>query len=430
MESRRPISVKYVAALTVVSALILVLGALFRPRSEGTPQPPPSETDIARLTRLTQRRSLETMTSFLSDVADDIAPHILFLGAGGPSGVVWDQAGTIATVPPGSLTRRTSSALASPDATTDPSTSWSPTLPAAAVHTRSSASLSPPRRAAPGTRPGDTLIVVWKTAESERAFAPVTFLQTVALECDGHEGREVQTSPSVADAMAGGGLFDLDGDLLGLVLRCQDRYAAVAPDTVDALLRATGSLQSRLLATHGLVVSPMDAEEAAYFDRALRGVTGPIVREVWHGSTADLSGVVPGDIIVSANARPVEGPAGLQPLVTDAGTPTLEVVRGGKRLTITLDAAVRAEGASTSATGLGWTGRIAGIRIEDVSPNSAAATAGIGAGDYLQRVGDVTPRNLDHARRLLEDPRGGPLFLVLENSQRRYGVLFDRGVRR
>ncbi|MFN7918052.1 MAG: PDZ domain-containing protein [Vicinamibacterales bacterium] len=166
--------------------------------------------------------------------------------------------------------------------------------------------------------------------------------------------------------------------------------------------------------------------------RAPADGAGPIVREVWRGSIADAGGVVPGDIVVSVNARPVEGPADLRPMVADADTPVVEVVRGGKRLTIALGGSSPAAGqvaVQTSSTGIGWTGRTAGVRIEEVGPDSAAAAAGIGVGDYLQRVGDVAPRNLDHARRLLDDPRSGPLFVVLENSDRRYGVLLKRGTR-
>ena len=37
--------------------------------------------------------------------------------------------------------------------------------------------------------------------------------------------------------MAGGGLFDLDGSLIGGVLPCDDRFAALSVGSVNSMLR-------------------------------------------------------------------------------------------------------------------------------------------------------------------------------------------------
>lgn len=91
---------KYIAILAGVSASILIAGALLRPAPDATTSaapPPPSETDLLRLTRLSQRRSLESMADYFGYVADAAARSLAFaLVKAGEAGLAANGAPMIA----------------------------------------------------------------------------------------------------------------------------------------------------------------------------------------------------------------------------------------------------------------------------------------------------------------------------------------------
>ncbi|HUU34065.1 MAG TPA: PDZ domain-containing protein, partial [Vicinamibacterales bacterium] len=315
MDRPTSLNLKYVAILTVVASLILVAGALLRPGARSSEQAPPSDTDLARLARLTERRTLESAAAFLSQVADDVSPALVWLERPGTTGVAWNE-GTIVTARIG-LPAETVAQVVVASAEGVESTAgidWSPDLPAAGVRVVTGA-IQPPRPVAP-TRSGDPLLIVWKTSAG-RMFAAADFADVVETTCGDLPSREVHTTMEATRAMAGGGLFDLDGNLLGVILPCGDRYAAVVPDAVDGMLATVESFASRLLARYGMAVEPLTEEEVEYFDVA----SGAIVRELRAGSPAAAAGLQPGDIIVALDGAPVAGTDDLRALAAPTALP-------------------------------------------------------------------------------------------------------------
>jgi hypothetical protein len=77
----------------VVSPTILVVGALLRPTPDAATSaaPPPSETDLLRLARLSQRRSLDNITAYFSYVADGAARSLMFVPGSDSTGVAWSE---------------------------------------------------------------------------------------------------------------------------------------------------------------------------------------------------------------------------------------------------------------------------------------------------------------------------------------------------
>ena len=85
-------SPKYIAGLALAAAAILVVGLLLKPRQPTSQAPPPpSQVEMQRLARLAQRRSLDTMTEYFSDVAGDLAHRVVQVGAGTGSGILWEN---------------------------------------------------------------------------------------------------------------------------------------------------------------------------------------------------------------------------------------------------------------------------------------------------------------------------------------------------
>lgn len=410
--------------LAVVSALILLLGSLFRPRSRPAEQPQPSETDMARLTRLTERRSLETRAGYFAQLADEIATSVVRMPEAGASGVVW-ATGTIATA---RLERRfpatTLLKILDRDVRASGAT-WAPHLPVVGVQSPDVAQLTPAHRAVAPARSGDWLVAVWRTDQG-RVFAPASFLDVAPVSCGEVPSREILSTLVFTRSMAGGGLFDINGNLEGLILPCGERYAAIVPEQVDSLLSEAASFEGRLLARYGLAVGPMTDDETEYF----KGAAGVIVREVWIGFSGEVAGLRPGDIIVALNGEVVAAPDDLQPLVapTEREPPVLSVRRDVARLEITIrgDADTTAPETDRQTTaGLVWESPQKGYRIDAVLPGSRAAAAGIRPGDRLLRIGRTEPRSMDQVRRLLTTGRTAA-FVEIERDGRRRGTLLKQ----
>ncbi len=416
-------NIKYVVTLAVAAGLILLGGAILRPRTRSTEQPSPTDSDLARLVRLTERRALDSATALLNQVADDAAPAVVWLDAAGTSGVVW-TATTIATAPASaSGSAPLATTVAGP--VTAARTDWSPDLPVASVAMADATRAQPPPRSAPPAQTGAPVLAVWRNAQS-RLFAPAAFVERAEETCGDVPSAEVRTTLTFTPAMAGGGLFDLDGGLLGLIVPCGDRYAAVVPEVIDRLLVAVASFESRLLARYGLVVAPPTDEESAFF----AADAGVIVREVRAGGPAAAAGLRPGDIVVGLDGAAVTRVDDLEPLT--ATPPVAEAVFSLRRASAALDVRV-GESAATPAppdagtAGVVWEAPRRGFLVEAVRPGSRAAAAGIESGDRVIRIGNDEPKTLDQVRRALVGRTA--VFVELERAGRRRGVLVAPEVR-
>ena len=112
---------------------------------------------------------------------------------------------------------------------------------------------------------------------------------------------EVLTNVAWSREMTGGGLFDLDGNLLAVVTPCGERFTAVAADGVaenPARRAVPGGAVCCGTTGCGSNRSPCPSQE--YF--ALHA--GLLVREVWAGYRADEAGLEPGDVLVAFNTFP------------------------------------------------------------------------------------------------------------------------------
>lgn len=423
MPETKVASAKYIVTLAIASILILVVGALLRPepRAPEQPQVLPSESELALLTRLTQRRSIDTTVDYFAHVADDAAAAVVRVSDTGASGIIW-RPDTIATARlertfPTTLDVRMANATALATGTT-----WAPHVAAASAALPESSASVPARRRATPNRAGDWLVVVWQT-DTGRAFAPATFLDAAPMVCDEWPSLEIHASLAFSRSMAGGGVFDLDGNLIALVLPCGERYAAVDVERVDAMLAEADSFRGRLLAAHGVTVGAMTDAESSYFGVA----AGVVVREVWIGLDADRSGLRPGDVIVAVNDSPVTSPDGLRPLLSSAPSQriVLTVKREGARddvaMTLGTDT-TEPPATDISPLGLMWNAPRPGVAIDAVAAGSRAAAAGLQPGDRLSRIGRVEPRTIEQVRRALES-QPPVTFIELERNGRRRGTL-------
>jgi serine protease Do len=405
----------YAVTLTVVAALILVLGLLLRPTPRDTSPPPPSELDLARLARLAQRRQVESSTEFFAALANDQVRWLTSVQPLGTSGVIWRPdlvvvPGTRGPMPP-EITLRWADRS---------SRAWlvvsGPDLPIAAYRTGEplAEGSTLPARQVPES--GDWLLAVNRDGDRP-VFATGTFVAATQQSCEFLTLEVVTSTLAIAPATRGSAVFDLDGGLVGIVAACGGQPAILSHRGVDRLLEHGQSLEGRVVARFGFRAVQPSLDEAAH----LKITEGALVREVWNGYPADLSGLWPGDVIREVGGRAIAVPADLAPVLDGAPDATTVKVRRGSRELVLELAADRPPAAGQAAVVLESDRK--GHRIEAVSPGTAAFTAGLRAGDVLLRINHAEPKNVSQLRRLLAESGSAAAFVEVERDGRRFGVL-------
>jgi membrane-associated protease RseP (regulator of RpoE activity) len=415
---------QYIAVLTLAALLILGGGWLFRPREiPSSPAPLPTESELATLARRAERRSLDSMATYFAVTAGDVASSIVYLPGVGTSGVVWGD-GTIVTAPllqpaVGMVTVQSGFGQDRGEPTI-----WGPRVPLAAVALGDGlAGLRAASTATAVPEAGTWVLAVWR-AGPDRGFAPGNYLQSVSSTCGERRVQEVVSSLAPTHLMVGGGLFDIDGGLLAVLLPCGDRVVAIATSSVAAMLTQADTSEQRLLARYGLVLGALSADEAAYFELD----SGVMVREVWTGYGGDEAGLLPGDIIQALDGATVTATSDMRVLGEPPAGQRLDlwVRRGETTLTIALseeEIGEVPEPAATHGVGLVWDAPPDPYRIDAVEPESRAAAAGIAPGDRLVRIDHAEPRNLAQVQQVFADTTTLPVLLDIERGKRRLAIL-------
>ena len=425
MESRSP---AYVAVLALIAGSILMVGSLMKPERDD-PEPRnsalPRQEMISSLSILTQRGSLEDMAAYFSRLASDASRHLIFLEDPPRTGVVWDAAGAVITsnTPRGFPNKVKAVTSGGGDLMLEVS-GPPPEAPVVALSPRSGFPSNPaPRLRTTFLKHGEWLVITWLSSPLERSFAPGLYLGSRPVECGGRPVIEVSLSVTPAADMAGGGVFDFDGSLIGLVAHCDGLYLVLVPESVDEILEWTKSFEGRLLARYGLRISLLTEVEREHFG----GKETVVVREVWQGRLAEQEGVRPGDLIAAFDGRPVKTPDDLQPLVLPAAREVLELKlrRGRRMITATLPAKAHGDvnAAQNASAGLVLASEPEGFVVESVVDGSAAARAGIRSGDRLVTVDATSVRSAAQARAVLEGRDGKGRFVVIRRGARLWGAL-------
>jgi hypothetical protein len=410
--TRPPRDPKYLLSLALASVVILVGGWLIRPRA--TPAAPVAlltEVDLAQLARRDQRRSLDSMTSYFAGVADDVKSSVVRVPELSASGIVWSPQRVITTrvsgTAPVSVRLDAETRVAHPDR-------WGPNLPLATLTLRGEREWAPATPATVPPGPGDWVVAVWRSDDAA-VFVTGTYLERAPLDCRFGMAQEIVASLPLTEKMAGGGLFDLDGHLLALILPCGERVAALASTSIAGLLAQDATIPESIDARYGLVVSPRTPEEAPYF----AGADGVLVREVVREQSGDLAGFVAGDLIVAVNGNAVSSVEDLAPVLTSPAEITVR--RAFRRVVLALTgltSEVR-RGTPSADAGLVWESAPRSFAVDGVVAESRAARGAIEPGDRIVRIDYVQPRSLENVERLLRARADSPVLLEIERGDRR-----------
>lgn len=250
----------------------------------------------------------------------------------------------------------------------------------------------------------------------------------------------IQTDASINPGNSGGPLLNLRGEVIGVNSAIFSRGGgnigigfATPIDltkTIVAQLKESGAVTRAWL---GVMIQAVTPELAKSF--GLQHPQGALVAEVTPGSPADKSGLERGDIIVKFNDKTIQDSHELPAIVAQSpveSTTTVTVLREGreKEFTVTLsklsEQQVRADVGEESEDQWGMTvanltpeiarqfqleERRGGVVVVGVEPGSAAAEAGLQAGDIIEEVNRQQVNSVDEFVKTL--PQTGKQETVL-----------------
>ena len=258
---------------------------------------------------------------------------------------------------------------------------------------------------------------------------------------DGSGGYQnfIQTDASINPGNSGGALVNLRGELVGINSMIFSPSGASAGIGFAIPSNLTSEVMAQLIA-HGKVTrGSLGVQTQAITARIARllglkstpgvAVTGVVVTAVEAGSAAARAGLQPGDVLTSLNGQPLRSSQALrnsEGLLPLGSRVQLGVYRRGQPMQVTavLDAVPAADldGGTLDPRLRGVRfaelppGTGAGVAISAVRAGSAAAQAGLQAGEVLLGVGDQRVTSLRMLRGLA-GVRPRQLVLVVADAQ-------------
>jgi serine protease Do len=359
------------------------------------------------------------MSRYFSDIAQEVGGSIVRLPRLEGSGVVWDTYGGILAAAPGGWLPPVMDLVAvTGDRVAVVTRIGGPHLPV--VFLQAPVNTTFPKtnyRSADTLRVGEWVLAVARQANGSILFTPGWYTGREISRCGEISFQRVASNLSLEAAVLGGGLFDMDGNLVAVIVQCDGSYVAMSIDDITTALGAENSLTSQLLYRYGMKVEPLSPELLAYFD-VERGIW---VREVWKGYPADAVGLAAGDLIVGLDGAAVEILQDLEPL-TRPGPDfifALEVKRGQRTEAISLPGngnKPRSTNSDSTIAGIFVGDPEAGYEITSVDPEGAAAQAGLRPGDRLLQIEDTPVTGAAVLRRLLANPNRGTTLAVADRG--------------
>jgi len=266
----------------------------------------------------------------------------------------------------------------------------------------------------------------------------------------------IQTDAAINPGNSGGALINTAGELVGIntaIVSQTGGYQGVgfavpanmAKPVFESLVK-TGKVVRGYL---GVAIQDLTQDLAKSF--GIRQAKGALVSSVAEDSPAQRAGLKQGDVIVAYEGKPVEDPAALQREVTH--TPvntkaTLKVIRDGREQEVTVIIGEQAETVKVAsadsstenalaglevqsldmqtARELGLHGKVQGVVVVDVEPDSLADRAGLAQGDVIKEINRQPIKSVrdyekiagslkkDESALLLINRRGTALFITVK----------------
>jgi hypothetical protein len=388
------------AYLAVAACAVLLVGLYVRGGLKRADTPPaaapPSE--ASALQQLSQEGLLRRTSSFVDERAAVAARFVVYVPRLRASGVRW-RADTVLSLDSTRVIR--------------------------VVRAAPGDSGAPPVRTLSDSVRNDWVLVVARSERGTLLSAAGALGGRTRTRCGVQVTDELLVTVPLHEQLAGAGLFGLDGSLIGMVVRCGERLAAIPVRGITALL--AGDSSTLRTDAFGLSTSGIDAAARAYFGTD----SGALVTAVRRGRPAHAAGLRPGDVVLSIDGQPISSPDEVtRALATRPDSPHVVVrLRGRSRSDVRLEprtaaAAVRGAASGDSNLGIELTPPAqTGVIVSSVLPGSVGRAAGLRAGDRITRIGPSDVSSRSTAERLLRSASNRPTFILFERDSVEHGAL-------
>ena len=411
-----PDKYRYPLVLAMIAAAMLAVGLALKPQPNAPARKSNDITatraELENLQRLIQRNSLRNMGTQFSAVAEDVSLYLFPLANSRRNAIAWSGNDALVPKPMGDLPH-TISISANGQAFPATPEQWTPGVPFAFVRSPNARANSAPSVSVPPE--GAWVVAVGANHGHPPLFRPGIYNGTSSVACGPFIAQKVVTTIALAPELVGGGIFDLQGNLVAVIAECDDGLSAIAPDQVRRALHDSAGMP--LLSDYGMGVTPADAG----WKQVLGQNTAVVVTDVWRDWPADVAGLQPGDSFLSVDGQPVSDMSALvHSLTTPADRHLVEVRRGGRRLRLTLPP-LAANSAPLNAVQVAAPDQ--GVVLERVAAGSSADRAGLRAADRVLQINGAPADPASVLKQVGPLQVSQPLLVVARRGPRTMGML-------
>lgn len=294
---------RYGILLACVSAAILIIGFALKPRDLPAPTGEPNEINVVRadlqsIRELTQRNSLRNTSARFAEMANADAAFLLREIDENSTAVVWSSDGLIlSAAQPYPSAMRLQSAEHTDNAAPQ---LWAADMPFS-VYQVAGLHRSPPAMIrASGLRPG-TWILADHIGRIDPAFVAGMFSGLGTTTCGGVDYSKLLFNTTFDRSFLGAGVFDIDGNLIGVLAQCDNEIAAIPSDQILSHIAELNRSPNAPFIRLGFEIEPIMPP----LGKLMETPFGFTVADVWRHWPADRAGILPGDILLSINNLPV-----------------------------------------------------------------------------------------------------------------------------
>lgn len=415
---------RYGIILAFIAAAILVIGFALKPRDLASPTAEPSEINVVRadlqsIRELTQRNSLRNTSTRFAELATTDAAFLLREIDQNSTAIVWSADGLIlSAAQPYPTSLRLQAAEHTDNAVPR---LWAADMPFSLYKVDGLHRSPAPMVRGTGLRPG-TWIIADHIGRIDPAFVSGMFSGLGTTTCGGVDYSKLLFNTTFDRSFLGAGVFDIDGNLIGVLAQCDTELAAIPTDQILSHIAELNRSPNAPLIRLGFEIEPITAP----LDKILQTPFGLVVADVWRQWPADRAGILPGDVLLTINNTPatsvdqvaaqVDAQFGTQSAASPHGSPVHLRLRhpDSSIVNVTLDPALQPPALDIQPAG-------EGVLLSRVS-TALESRLDLRHGDTILAV-DGHPATAKAVTLLLAAQPPAPALLTLQRGTRTFFVV-------
>ncbi|HWR16040.1 MAG TPA: PDZ domain-containing protein [Terriglobales bacterium] len=391
---------RYAAILAVIAVLILTTGILLRPyfgsHHKNGEERTVTRAELEGLQQLVRRNSLRNLSNTFASVGEQASSRVALIQPWGVSGVIIPKLGLIVPKRLDALPREGAIGIGAAAPAFSPG-SWIPGLPFFRSSANPGTDLVESRLATAPPQLATWVLVVAENSAQESIVSPGIYNGFGKGDCGPFIQNRMLTTIPLNNSHLGGALIDLEGDLHGVVVPCDDGPAVIPVSEIQRAISGGNSPTGTALSMYGV----------RFRSQSAGGSASPsvVVQETWDNWPAEDADLRPGDEILSVDNQQVSLPQEAAAILGRAAPSghDLRIRRGQRRITIHLSPIHVGRVSSEGLIGV-VPNDDAGVALKRVLRGSSADRADIRPSDRILEI-DGMKASIASVERALGDFR-------------------------